>query len=38
MSLSGDEEAIGIFGVDDDRGDLLRIAQAEMSPGAARVG
>src|SRR5258708_2977664 len=38
MSLSRDEEAIGVFGIDDDGRDLLRVAQAEMLPGASRVG
>jgi hypothetical protein len=38
MSLSGDEEAIGIFGVDDDRRDLLRIAKAQMLPSASGIG
>src|SRR5713101_8602213 len=38
MSLGCDEEAIGIFGIDDNGCDLLRVAQSEMLPGAARVG
>ena len=38
MALGGDEEAIGIFGIDDDVGDLLGVAQAEMLPGVAGVG
>ena len=42
MALGRDEEAIGIFGIDDDGCDLLRIAQAcfvltKMCPGRARV-
>src|SRR6266446_2789520 len=38
MPLGCDEEAIGILGIDDDGCDLLRVAQAEMLPSAARVG
>src|ERR1700674_1399597 len=38
MSLGRDEKAIGIFGIDDDEWNLLRVAQSEMPPGAARVG
>src|SRR5229473_1347089 len=38
MSLGCDEEAIGIFGIDDDGCNLLRVAQSEMLPGVARVG
>src|SRR5713226_6804577 len=38
MSLGRDEQAIGIFGIDDDGCDLLRVAQSEMLPGVARVG
>ena len=38
MPLDRDEEAIGVFGIDDDGCDLLRVAQSEMLPGAARVG
>src|SRR5208282_5302346 len=38
MSLGRDEEAIRIVRIDDDGCNLLRVAQSEMLPGAARVG
>ncbi len=38
MPLSRDKEAIGIFGIDDDGCNLLRVAQSEMLPGTTRVG
>src|SRR5713226_4290585 len=38
MPLGCNEKAIGIFGIDDDGCNLLRVAQSEMLPGAARVG
>src|SRR5260370_27046379 len=38
MPLGGDEEAIGVVGVDDDGCDLLRVAQSEMLPDAPRIG
>jgi len=38
MAFDGDEEAFGIIRIDDDRGDLLRVAQAEMRPGFSGVG
>src|SRR4029077_10329908 len=43
MTLSRDEQPIGIFGIDDDGCDLLRVAQSrsiltKMLPCAARIG
>src|SRR6266478_5026101 len=39
MSLGGDENAVGIFRVDEDGGDLLRVAQVlQMCPRFPRVG
>src|SRR6266852_648263 len=38
MPLGRDEETIGLFRIYDDGCDLLRVAQSEMLPGAARVG
>src|SRR5258708_3195211 len=37
MAFCSDEDAIRIFGIDEDGGDLLRVAQAEMLPGLAAV-
>src|SRR5205085_11436663 len=38
MAEHGDEQTIGILRVNDDRADLLAVAQAEMLPRPARVG
>src|ERR1700733_15899369 len=38
MALGSDEQAIGIFRVDDDGGDLQGIAETEMLPCVAGVG
>ena len=38
MAERRDKQSIGIFRIDDDVRDLLRIAQAEMHPGLAAVG
>ena len=38
MAFDGDEEAFRIVRIDDDAGDLLRVAEAEMRPGLSRVG
>ena len=38
MAFGGDENAVGIFRIDENRGDLLRVAETEMRPGFSRVG
>jgi hypothetical protein len=38
VAEGGDEELVGIFGVDFDVGDHLEVAEAEMDPGFAGVG
>ncbi len=38
MPFGGHEHAVGIFWVDEDRGDLLRVAEAEVRPGFSGVG
>src|SRR5260370_37397902 len=38
MAFRSHEDAIRIFGIDEDGGDLLRVAQAEMLPRLAGVG
>src|SRR5229473_4217189 len=39
MALGGDENAVGIFRVDEDRGDLLRVVEVlQMRPGFSSVG
>ena len=38
MAEHGGEDSIGIAGIDGERGNLLAIAQAEMSPGFSGVG
>ena len=38
MAEHGDEETIGVLGIDDDLRNLLAVAQAEMRPGLAGVG
>ena len=38
MAEDGDEDPVGVAGVDDDLRDLLGVAQAEVLPGLAAVG
>src|SRR5439155_67365 len=38
VSFGSDENAVGIFRVDENRGDLLGVPQTEMRPGFSRVG
>ena len=38
MTLRGDEDDVGVGGIDGDCADLLGVAQAEVGPGLARVG
>src|ERR1700677_3141093 len=37
MALDGNEEAFGIVRIDDDVGDLLGVAEAEMRPGFSSI-
>src|SRR5260370_40621378 len=37
MLLDGNEHAIRIFGIDEDCGDLLRIAETEVLPGPSGI-
>ena len=38
MAEGGDEQPIGVAGIDGDRRDHLRVAESEVLPGPARVG
>src|SRR5207302_5553749 len=38
MAVHGNKNAVGVPGIDNDRGDLLCVTQAEVGPGFSRVG
>src|SRR4029077_2960977 len=38
VAFDGHEQAIRIFGVDENRGDLLSVAEAEVFPSFSRIG
>jgi hypothetical protein len=38
MTQDGGEDAIRVFGIDQNAGDLLAVPQPEMRPGLAAVG
>ena len=37
MPQDGDQQPVGIFGINDDRADLLSVAQAQMAPRATSI-